>query len=190
MNTAMVEVDRVVKRFGEQRALDGLSLTVAEGEVLGLLGPNGAGRTTAINVLTTLLRPDEGTAQVAGLDVVRDAPAVRKVIAVFGEAVGDVDGVDYIQRLAPALIISGAACGSAGAAVGLMTDLSGGVWSRLRTLPIARNTPTSVMVGAVQNLANGGPLVGPVLGAVAWAAGITAVFGALARRPLDARSLT
>jgi daunorubicin resistance protein C len=222
-------------------------------------------------------------------------PAILMLVllAVFGEAVGEVDGLAYIQRLAPALIISGAAFGSAGAAVGLFTDLGGGVWARLRTLPItrtgtlvarwiaeggrvlggtlvlgliavalgfrfrngvlpalgfvplaiacgasfcwigfalavrakdqeslvppmsaiflvllflsrgmvpidafpgwaqpiARNTPTSVMVEALQNLANGGALVGPVLGALAWAAGITVVFGALAVRGLARRAM-
>jgi ABC-2 type transport system ATP-binding protein len=85
MADSMVEMDGVVKRFGEQRALDGLSLTVLRGEVLGLLGPNGAGKTTAINVLTTLLRPDEGTARVAGFDVVSDAAQVRKAIALTGQ---------------------------------------------------------------------------------------------------------
>jgi ABC-2 type transport system ATP-binding protein len=66
-------------------ALDGLSLEVAEGELFGLLGPNGAGKTTTIKILTTLLIPTTGTATVEGLDVVRDAQAVRRKIGfVFG----------------------------------------------------------------------------------------------------------
>ncbi len=67
------------------RALDGVDLEVEEGTVLGLLGPNGAGRTTKVRILTTLLRPDAGTARGAGLDVVRDAQAVRRSIGLSGQ---------------------------------------------------------------------------------------------------------
>ena len=63
----------LVKRFGKTVALDGLDLEVQAGTILGLLGPNGAGKTTAVRIFTTLLKPDGGRAQVAGLDVVRDA---------------------------------------------------------------------------------------------------------------------
>jgi len=73
------------KRYGEIRALDGLDLEVAEGTVLGLLGPNGAGKTTAVRVFTTLLRPDSGRATVAGLDVVREAAALRCIIGLSGQ---------------------------------------------------------------------------------------------------------
>ncbi len=82
---AAIVVDRLVKQFGEQRALDELSFEVATGEVLGLLGPNGAGKTTAINVLSTLLPPDGGTATVMGHDVVRDGEAVRRSISLTGQ---------------------------------------------------------------------------------------------------------
>jgi len=75
----------VEKSFGEVRALAGLDLEVAPGTVLGLLGPNGAGKTTAVRVLTTLLAPDAGTARVAGLDVVRDAAALRAHIGLAGQ---------------------------------------------------------------------------------------------------------
>ena len=72
-----IDVRGVRKSFGQQVVLDGLDLTVQRGEVFALLGPNGAGKTTTINVLTTLARPDEGTATVAGIDVVRDPAAVK-----------------------------------------------------------------------------------------------------------------
>ena len=68
----------VVKRFGAVRALDGLDLAVPEGTVLGLLGPNGAGKTTAVRVFTTLLEPDEGVVEVAGIDVRRDPQRYTK----------------------------------------------------------------------------------------------------------------
>jgi daunorubicin resistance ABC transporter ATP-binding subunit len=83
--TAAVEADALVQTFGDLRALDGLSLRVEAGTILGLLGPNGAGKTTAINVLTTLLRPDAGRATVAGHDVARQPALVRAAIGVTGQ---------------------------------------------------------------------------------------------------------
>ncbi|RJL34373.1 ATP-binding cassette domain-containing protein [Bailinhaonella thermotolerans] len=73
------------KRYGDKTALDGCDLAVRAGTVHGVLGPNGAGKTTAVRVLSTLLRPDGGTARVAGLDVVRQAAEVRRVIGLVGQ---------------------------------------------------------------------------------------------------------
>ncbi|MBA2766365.1 MAG: ATP-binding cassette domain-containing protein, partial [Solirubrobacterales bacterium] len=78
-------VSGLVKSFGEVRALDGVDLEVPRGAVLALLGPNGAGKTTAVRVLTTLLEPDAGTVRVVGLDVVRDAKALRERIGLAGQ---------------------------------------------------------------------------------------------------------
>jgi daunorubicin resistance ABC transporter ATP-binding subunit len=82
---AAIEADGLRKGFGEVRALDGLSLTVPAGSVLGLLGPNGSGKTTTVSILATSLRPDAGRATVAGLDVVTDAAQVRRVIGLAGQ---------------------------------------------------------------------------------------------------------
>jgi ABC-2 type transport system ATP-binding protein len=86
VNEPIIEVDGLVKTFrGGVRALDGLTLRVPAGVIYGLLGPNGAGKTTLIRVLATLLPPDDGTARVAGLDVARDAAAVRARIGLAGQ---------------------------------------------------------------------------------------------------------
>ncbi|HET6193590.1 MAG TPA: ATP-binding cassette domain-containing protein, partial [Trebonia sp.] len=81
-----VEAEGLRKRFGGTEALRGLTLTVAAGSIYGLLGPNGAGKTTTVRILATLLRPDGGRAAVLGHDVVRDAAAVRRRIALAGQA--------------------------------------------------------------------------------------------------------
>ncbi len=81
----LVEASGLVKRYRAVTALDGLDLAVAEGSVLGLLGPNGAGKTTAVSILATLLTPDAGSAQVAGIDVVAKPHEVRRHIGLSGQ---------------------------------------------------------------------------------------------------------
>src|SRR4051794_7477709 len=83
--TDAIVVEGLVKHFGDTTALDGVDLRVAEGTVLGLLGPNGAGKTTVVRILTTLLTPDAGRAEVVGLDVVGQADAVRASIGLTGQ---------------------------------------------------------------------------------------------------------
>jgi ABC-2 type transport system ATP-binding protein len=78
----MIAIENLTKNYGKIRAVDGLTLRVAQGEVFGLLGPNGAGKTTAIKMLTTLSRPDAGTCAVDGFDVVREPHAIKERIGV------------------------------------------------------------------------------------------------------------
>ena len=81
-----VETSALTKRFGATQALDGVTLAIATGIVYGLLGPNGAGKTTTIRVIATLLVPDSGTARILGYDVVAEADAVRRRVALAGQA--------------------------------------------------------------------------------------------------------
>lgn len=82
---AAISVRGVSKAFGDVRALCDVDLDVARGTVFGLLGPNGAGKTTLVRILATLLRPDAGEAQVAGLDVMREATQLRAQIGLAGQ---------------------------------------------------------------------------------------------------------
>src|SRR5438270_5292604 len=82
---AAILAEGLEKRFGKTEALRGLDLAAAEATVLGLLGPNGAGKTTAVRILTTLLKPDAGHAEVAGLDVVRQAAQIHSLIGLTGQ---------------------------------------------------------------------------------------------------------
>ncbi len=103
--SVVIHASGLVKRYGEVVALDGLDLEVPEGTVLGLLGPNGAGKTTAVRILTTLLVPDEGSADVAGIDVLADPDGVRKRIGLSGqyaavdEYLTGFENLDMIGRL-------------------------------------------------------------------------------------------
>ncbi len=83
--TDVIRARGLVKRYGDVTALDGLDLTVPEGSVLGLLGPNGAGKTTAVRILTTLLEPDAGSVEVAGVDVLADPQLGRERIGLSGQ---------------------------------------------------------------------------------------------------------
>ena len=96
-----IEVERLAREFRKgPRAVDGIDLTVAPGEIYGFLGPNGAGKSTTVLMLTTLLPPTSGTARVGGFDVVKEGPKVRSVIgAALQEAALDplLTGRDHMR---------------------------------------------------------------------------------------------
>jgi ABC-2 type transport system ATP-binding protein len=83
--TRAIEATGLHKSFGATHALRGLDLSAAEGTILGVLGPNGAGKTTAVRILTTLTRPDAGTAVVAGVDVLKEPDEARRRFGVAGQ---------------------------------------------------------------------------------------------------------
>ena len=85
MTPLALEASGLVKTFGDVRAVDGVDLAVSTGSVYGVLGPNGAGKTTTIRMLATLLKPDGGSAQVLGHDIVREADAVRGLVSLTGQ---------------------------------------------------------------------------------------------------------
>ena len=81
-----IEVEKIVKRFGDFTAVNGIAFDVEQGEIFGLLGPNGAGKSTLIRMLTTLLPPTSGTARIGGFDIVARADDVRRTIGVIPQA--------------------------------------------------------------------------------------------------------
>jgi ABC-2 type transport system ATP-binding protein len=99
MAEATIVVEGIRKRFGKVRALDGVDLEVRSASVFGLLGPNGAGKTTMVRILTTLLSPDDGRAEVAGYDVVRDAERLRHEIGLAGQSAAVDENLTGLENL-------------------------------------------------------------------------------------------
>jgi ABC-2 type transport system ATP-binding protein len=112
MNPTLEAAD-LVKTFGKTRALDGLSLTMQPGEVLALLGPNGAGKTTFVNLVATLIRPDQGTLRVQGVDVARNPGAVRRSIALAGQSAAVEPTMTGRENVAMVARLFGASAGDA-----------------------------------------------------------------------------
>src|SRR5213083_3469091 len=95
MSDYAIEAAGLVREFKNgPRAVDGIDLAVATGEIYGFLGPNGAGKSTTVHMLTTLIPPTEGTARVAGFDVVRQQRQVRQRIGYIGQG----NGAGHSQR--------------------------------------------------------------------------------------------
>ncbi len=110
-NKPAILVEGLRKSYGKTQALDGLDLVAEAGSVLGVLGPNGAGKTTAVRILTTLISPDSGRAEIAGLDVVKQAALVRSHIGLAGQyaAVDEtLTGYENIQMFGQLYHLSGA----------------------------------------------------------------------------------
>lgn len=109
--SAIIEAQGLRKRFGTTQALDGVDLYADQGTVLGVLGPNGAGKTTAVRVLATLLRPDSGTARIAGHDVLTQPQQVRESVGLTGQYASvdeDLTGTENLVMIGQLLDLSGA----------------------------------------------------------------------------------
>lgn len=101
----MIAIEGLVKLYGSHRALDGLNMHVDPGHIYGLIGPNGSGKTTSMLILSTLLRPDGGTARVGGHDVVQNPLEVRRQIGYMPDFFGVYDGLkadEYLEFFAAA----------------------------------------------------------------------------------------
>jgi len=105
MNQNIIEAKGLVKRYGDLEAVKGLSFAIRRGEIFGFLGPNGAGKTTTISMLSCLLEPSEGTALVAGHDVVRASREVKRCIGLVPQelalylTLSAHDNLDYFGRI-------------------------------------------------------------------------------------------
>ena len=98
-----VQAAGLTKQFGVIRALDGLSFNIRQGEIFGLIGPNGAGKTTTLRIVCTLILPTSGSVTVFGLDAVRQAGEVRKIISYLPEEAGaypNLSGWEYLEFMA------------------------------------------------------------------------------------------
>ncbi|MFE3052574.1 ATP-binding cassette domain-containing protein [Nocardia sp. NPDC059239] len=112
MNSTAIAASGLRKAYGDKTILDGIDLNIGVGTIFSLLGPNGAGKTTTVNVLTTLLKADGGTARVAGHDIATETKAVRAAIGVTGQfaAVDDLlTGEENLQLMADLHRLRGAA---------------------------------------------------------------------------------
>ena len=145
----VIAVEGLRKRYGERVALDGVSFSVAPGEVLGILGPNGAGKTTTVEILEGLRTADAGSAQVAGIDVLRDPEAVKGVVGVQLQASSFFDQLS----LAELLELFGAIFGVAVDAPALLrrVDLEDRAGSEVRELSGGQQQRFAVAAALVNN---------------------------------------
>ena len=101
--SAAVELKGLIKQFGAIQALNDLSFNIKLGEIFGLIGPNGAGKTTTLRIVCTLILPTSGDVKVFGLDVVKQAGAVRKIVSYLPEEAGaypNLSGWEYLKFMA------------------------------------------------------------------------------------------
>lgn len=100
MNTNdVIVIQGLTKKYGDKVALDSLDLAIPAGQILGLIGPNGAGKTTTIKILVGLARPTGGTAQVAGVDCVRNAKKIKRIVGYMPDKFGSYENMRVLEYL-------------------------------------------------------------------------------------------
>ena len=135
--TELIRTDRLVKRFGEIAAVNGISLAVQKGEVLGFLGPNGAGKSTTMKMITGFLEPDEGAVTVGGVSMVGNPIAAKSKIGYLPEgapAYGDMTPRSFLKFIAEIRGFDGSDRDRRVDAVEHKTGLSGVLDQRIETL--------------------------------------------------------
>ncbi|TVQ62905.1 MAG: ABC transporter ATP-binding protein [Phycisphaerales bacterium] len=123
----MIEIRGLTKRYGSLTAVDGLDLTIGQGEIFGFIGPNGAGKSTTMKVLACLLRKFEGSAKVAGLDVRTHADEIRTMLGYMPDFLGVYDDLtvdEYLQFFASAMRVPRKKRGAIIGSVLELTDLT------------------------------------------------------------------
>ncbi len=99
MPRAIIELEGLSKRFGSLNALDGVNISIDEGESFALLGPNGAGKSTLVKILSTLIKPTSGTVRIAGYDLPQESRKVKKVIGVVSHSTFLYDELTAMENL-------------------------------------------------------------------------------------------
>ena len=138
--TALIEADGLAKRFGALRAVDGISLTVQRGEVLGFLGPNGAGKSTTMRLITGFLEPDAGRARIAGYDVQDQPKEARKRLGYLPE------GAPLYAEMTPRTLL---------AFIAQVRGLRGEAAMRAVDLAVERTGLGSVLEQTIETLSKG-----------------------------------
>ncbi len=124
-NGKIIETVGLTKRYGPQTAVDHLSFQVEDGEIFGFLGPNGAGKSTTLLMLLGLSRPTEGSARVCGLDPIRKAREVKRLVGYLPENVGFYGDMDAVQSLEYVAGLSGISRANLGDKIERLLDLVG-----------------------------------------------------------------
>jgi ABC-2 type transport system ATP-binding protein len=138
--TALIEADGLAKSFGALRAVDGISLTVQRGEVLGFLGPNGAGKSTTMRLITGFLEPDAGCARIAGYDVKDQPKEARKRLGYLPE------GAPLYAEMTPRTLL---------AFIAEVRGLRGEAATRAVALAVERTGLGSVLEQTIETLSKG-----------------------------------
>ncbi|MBD3672495.1 MAG: ABC transporter ATP-binding protein [Planctomycetaceae bacterium] len=95
----LISIQGLTKKYGDKVALDSLDLSIPSGQILGLIGPNGAGKTTTIKILVGLARPTSGTAHVAGVDCVRNAKKIKRMVGYMPDKFGSYENMRVLEYL-------------------------------------------------------------------------------------------